>query len=658
VPGHWLAVARGKQEGASAGPAAEPLLESLRAAPQVDWAHEALRTRGTRELLLPTRRVVVKLRAGAPADFADRLPGTRLLRPLRLARDQFLLELVDPAEHPCAAAERLRALPEVEWSEPDFVQSLEPLSTPDDPLFGEQWHLENTGQGGGVPGADARLPGAWDFEVGGGGVVIAVIDTGVQSSHPDLAGRMFTNTLEPLDGVDNDGNGYLDDRFGWDFLDDDNDANPALATGADSHGTAVAGVAAAATDNGIGVAGACQGCRILSVRIGSGSAFAISSALAEAILYAGSFARILNNSWRTPPAAVITDALAEVAAEGSGGLGTPVVGGTGNSATGYFWYWFDGLAAATYTFEWVYQKDGSVSAGFDRTWLDSVLFPGGEEELFDGCGGLPPGWSSSGPAWTAVADETRSGSFSEDSCAIVSGAIGHSQLSAVRTTRELSVGGRLWYQVWVSAEKNAPMGEGPQVIDDRQGAPECYDFTYLNIFDASETLVFQGNFSCGTWSSAGPLEDGVLAFPASHPDTIAVGASTDGDRRADYSQWGPELELVAPSGGGRVGITSTDLAGSSGYTPSDYTEGLLIGTSLASPLVAGILGLLLTDQPALELAEVRERLRHATRKIGGLPYVGGRNDHYGWGVLSAERLLTNLLIDDFESGNLTAWSNH
>jgi subtilisin family serine protease/subtilisin-like proprotein convertase family protein len=130
------------------------------------------------------------------------------------------------------------------------------LRTPNDPRFGDQYGLHNTGQfvpgfGLGTSDADIDAPEAWDISIGTRDNVIAVIDTGVDYTHPDLALNMWRNPGEtPNDGVDNDGNGFVDDVFGWDFGENDND--PMDVAG---HGTQVAGVIGAVGNNNVGVTG-------------------------------------------------------------------------------------------------------------------------------------------------------------------------------------------------------------------------------------------------------------------------------------------------------------------------------------------------------------------------------------------------------------------
>ncbi|MDX2131196.1 MAG: sensory rhodopsin transducer [Planctomycetota bacterium] len=145
------------------------------------------------------------------------------------------------------------------------------LRTPNDPQFGEQYALNNTGQfiqgsGFGTNGADSSLTDAWDITIGTRQNVIAVIDTGIDLAHPDLVQNLWRNPGEtPNNGVDDDGNGFVDDVFGWDF--GDNDSSPDDDSAGFAHGTAVAGVIGATGNNNLGVTGVNWNVSMMALKI-------------------------------------------------------------------------------------------------------------------------------------------------------------------------------------------------------------------------------------------------------------------------------------------------------------------------------------------------------------------------------------------------------
>lgn len=162
--------------------------------------------------------------------------------------------------------------------------------TPNDTLFSSLWAMGSPRSGQG--GIDAVH--AWSVTTGAPGNIIAVIDTGVDRSHPELQGNLWVNGAEiPGNGIDDDGNGRIDDVHGWDFANKDNDP-----TDGNGHGTHVAGTIAARGDNALGVAGVCWAARILPVKFLSDSGSGYTSDAVAAVSYATQMgARISNNSW-------------------------------------------------------------------------------------------------------------------------------------------------------------------------------------------------------------------------------------------------------------------------------------------------------------------------------------------------------------------------
>lgn len=191
----------------------------------------------------------------------------------------------------------------------DLIRTAEPDGVgfgggvPNDPLFVNQWGWHNTGQTGtggvvGVTSADIDAPEFWDIAGDASGVVIAVLDSGLNLTHPDLAGVAWTNPGEiAADGLDNDGNGKVDDIAGWDFVNSDN--NP---TDDHGHGTNVTGIMVALRNNGIGSAGLISGAKIQVLKMLNASNSGLTSNLIAATAYARqSGVKIMNLSLQNFP---------------------------------------------------------------------------------------------------------------------------------------------------------------------------------------------------------------------------------------------------------------------------------------------------------------------------------------------------------------------
>ncbi len=204
---------------------------------------------------------------------------------------------------PIAVAQELSKSPLVEYAEPHYIYHED--FTPNDPGYSQQNYL-----------TQIKADAAWNTTTGDSAVIIGIVDSGVDWLHPDLAPNIYINSGEDinhngkfdatpssqggdLDGIDNDGNGYIDDVIGWDFAGADGsspDNNPAPGS---LHGTHVAGIAAAKGNNGIGITGVAFNCKILPVKTG------IDTPSTDVILYgyegiqyaADNGAQIINCSW-------------------------------------------------------------------------------------------------------------------------------------------------------------------------------------------------------------------------------------------------------------------------------------------------------------------------------------------------------------------------
>jgi len=205
--------------------------------------------------------------------------------------------------------------------EPNYIYELA-----EEPLFSDQWSLENTGQSKGKVDADIDILAAWSVTTGSPGVTIAVLDTGVAFSHPDLSSSVWLNSGEvPGNNADDDGNGYVDDIRGWDAV--DNDADPSDTHG---HGTFVS-TTAVAPRNGVGMAGVAPDSVVMPIRV-CGSEGCPHSAILTGLEYAiDNGADVINLSFggygkSTAMEKAVRDAVAAgivvVAAAGNHGLDT------------------------------------------------------------------------------------------------------------------------------------------------------------------------------------------------------------------------------------------------------------------------------------------------------------------------------------------------
>ena len=184
----------------------------------------------------------------------------------------------------------------VEYAEPNYIIRADVI--PNDPSFGDQWALNNTGQSGGTPDADIDAVEAWDITTGDTNIVVGIIDTGIDYEHEDLEDNIWTNWDEiPNNGIDDDNNGYIDDIHGWDFYNNDNDPMDDYF-----HGTHVAGTIGVVSNNGIGVAGVAWKVRMMALKFmdvdGYGSISGTISGAVSAVEYAtANGVKLTNNSW-------------------------------------------------------------------------------------------------------------------------------------------------------------------------------------------------------------------------------------------------------------------------------------------------------------------------------------------------------------------------
>jgi len=627
-------------------------LTKARQAGTVRSAHPIFVEPQTGQLRLPTGEILVCLKPGTdPKSYFGR-DGSAVTR-LRGTPDTFVLTRESlTAEALFAEANQRATDRRVTWAQPNFLSQV--IKQTSDPLFDHQWNLRNGGLNGAVANADINAPEAWETSSGTPGVVIAILDDGVQLDHPDLASNLFSLPGETANAADDDGNGYVDDLHGWDFYRNDNNAGPEFAS--DSHGTAVAGVAVAAGNNNLGGVGVAYRCQIMPLKVIANDSWVPDSTMAEAIYYAAGRTRnglstwrgadIINISLSFPQSAVADDALSWAATHGRGGKGCPIFAAAGDQAS----RWRATrvrlpvgalVGPGSYQFGFEYSKDSSDSSGEDLvridnvtlldddgvTQLDSAFGANGRQD-FEGT--FPPtGWTMMAagvevPSWSGSTNGALSGS--RGSFSAQAGAIGNFKWTELRTPVVSLVGSELLsFSCSISSEARY---DGLKIwIYDGDGV-------YLDVFAGTDDSPYL---------SGNPVVSTAVTYPASHPNVIAVGASTDADVRADYSAYGAALAFVVPSSGGWNDIITTDRTGADGYVSGDaaYDFG---GTSAASSLAAGIGAMLLSINPQLTVTEVLTLLKASCEKIGNVAYDGnGWNQFHGFGRLNAQAAVEQVM---------------
>jgi hypothetical protein len=231
----------------------------------------------------------------------------------------------------------LHGLPEVLYAEPNYIWRA--VGLPNDPLRNELYGMHNLGQTGGTPDADIDALEAWAVRTDASTVVVGVIDTGIDYNHEDLVGNIWTNPGEDLNangvvdatdfnGIDDDGNGKIDDLRGWDCRNEDNDPMDDH-----NHGTHVAGTVGARGNNGVGVVGVSWSVKLMPLKFLSSGGSGTTTDAIECINYAASFVdasrnkivRITSNSWgggqksKALEQAIATSGALFVAAAGNSG---------------------------------------------------------------------------------------------------------------------------------------------------------------------------------------------------------------------------------------------------------------------------------------------------------------------------------------------------
>lgn len=257
------------------------------------------------ELIL-TDDVLVQFKRDSSEDACQNLCDKLRCRVIQRKGKAWKLRVLDKQDDaPLLVANKLNQENIVDFAEPNALQKARFMQVrpPSDPRFASQWHLWNTGQNGGTPGADVRALEAWRITRGAAHIRVVVHDTGVDINHQDLVSNIGA---------------------GWDFDNDDSNASNPNSP----HGTACAGVIAAA-ENGVGVVGIAPNCKITPLRAAEGHTW---QEWAETFEWAARNGEIISCSWSISPNNTLSQAIRDAAQNGRNGQGIPIFFATGNDA--------------------------------------------------------------------------------------------------------------------------------------------------------------------------------------------------------------------------------------------------------------------------------------------------------------------------------------
>lgn len=501
-------------------------------------------------------------------------------------------------QDPRVVGRRLSSLPEVLYAEPDHIFE---ASTTDDPLIDRLWGLNNTGQSvagsTGTSGADIGAFTAWEVATGSSEVTVAVVDSGVAYDHPDLEGRIWTNPGESgngreTNGLDDDGNGYVDDWRGWDWVDDDGDPRDL-----NGHGTHVAGTIGAEANNGVGISGVAQDVSVVALRTLDATGSGRSSDIAAAFHYAGKmgvdivnaslggsgFSQSMLDSIGAWPDTLFVVAAGNEATDVDVSPTYPCAYPSPNlicvAAT------TSSDALASFSNYGAVQVDLGAPGRIIASAIPALVHPF-QEGFEDDWSGR---WTATG-SWSASKDQH--GAFVSDGVSVLPANLDMALSTTAPFSLERATGCQLSYATRIDLR-----GSGDRLVIEAQRSGDT-TWTLLDAWKGS---------SQGQWTS---LSSDLSSF--------------------DGAEVRLRFRLVtadSPSGSG-IDLDDIDVGcASTSYTSSSY--GYMSGTSMATPHVAGAAALLLALDPSLTPTSTAQILSASAEKLSSLvgkTVTGGRLD--------------------------------
>jgi subtilisin family serine protease len=486
------------------------------------------------------------------------------------------------------ALDLYRNNPDVEYAEPNYYRHISVI--PNDTAYGLLWGM-----------SQISAPAAWDVRTDCTAVTVATIDTGVDYNHPDLSSNIWSNAGEVADGTDDDGNGYIDDVRGWDFVDNDN-----APMDAHGHGTHVAGTIGAVGNNSLGVTGVCWTAKVMPLRAFDASGSATTATIIDAMEYARTQgAKIINASYGDSSfsqteydeiSSLNTAGVLLVAAAGNSG--------TDNDKTRFYpaSYNLPNIIAVAATD----QNDNLASfSNYGKTSVD-VAAPGvnidstkpGRHTVFS------DNFDNSGIAWTL-----------ESPWAVTT-----ARASSGAYSLEDSPGGNYGNGINVSARPT-------NAIDLSGSTGTVLDFKLNGVVLAGDVLYIETSPDASTWTTRlGLYGDSGGQWV----DLVADLGNLDGTPQAHF-----RFRLQTNSSGRADGVYIDDVQVTSSASQDTYQ--FLSGTSMATPHVTGLAALVWSNTPTLTHLQVKARILNCVDRLASLS-----KKVVTWGRINAANSLNNV----------------
>ena len=574
--------------------------------------------------------VLVKFKEGIRKSSADEIKseaGASVLGKIgpRDKKDIEVLKL-KPGVSVEKAVQELSSNHMIEYAEPNFIYKI--AHTPTDPDFPKQWGLHNTGQviGGsvGVADADIDAPDAWDIEKGtSNDVTVAVIDSGIDFSHPDLSSRIWVNSDETAgNGLDDDGNGFVDDRnwYNWAGISQYNCTywnGSAWVNSYENFGTSITQQMFAQSFTARATPGHKQRLTHVGIalrKIGNPTS-PINVVVRTSLTGSDLSSYVIDYS------EISSTGITEIYKA----LSTPL-----NLDAGlpyYLIFWTSQASASDYYR--IYDNWGTE----EGTWH---TYHEGEA------------WQWTGSGWTSLYAKdfyfrTNPYFYPHDNNAHGTHCAG---IVAASENAQGVVGVAPGLKVRVMPLKVTDSSGGAyasHIIDAiYYAADNGADVINMSLQSESHSSLVQNAITyaygkgAAIFASAGNTSDSTLMYPAGYSNVIGVGATTNRDERAVFSTYNSSVDISAPG----KDIYSAMPTYSASLNALGYTQNysFMDGTSMASPMAAGSAALLLSEKPSLTPLKVQQTLESTAKDLG----ASGRDDYFGYGRINAYAALKKI----------------